>query len=223
MLRHRFGVVRSDSGTAISKRAEEFVGGVREQGSAGREEVGVAVHGPKLRILGYPLRLEHAGILVLALGEVSLRRGRADLLVAFSREEAEVGQGVDLSPVVVGLLVVIEPLLGEDMMELELALDSELAVAEFETVAEVAGVENPGQDVQQRVEAGADAPAVEVLRADFKAAAPLVQLLDQTLDTACIESLDVSLDAGFGRAAVAAPHRTMQVPEQERAAARRHW
>src|SRR5436309_240666 len=96
---------------------------------------------------------------LLDLQEVHLGEPVANTEVRVLGEEAEVGQGVDFGPFE---LVFVELGLREDMVDLQATHLAQKARLERESRAPVAGSSHPGQQVEDGVEASAQAPAREV-------------------------------------------------------------
>ena len=175
------GLRRGCGVAALSEGGEQAVRGVCQQGAAGGEELRVAVYLPQVLVCGYPLGFEHARVLLLDFPQVGGRVVVADRPVRPGCEEAEVGQGVDLGP---AHLFVVEAFLGEDVVLVELVEVPVHAQRQGQAVDQVLCPAEAGHYVQQRVEAGADAPPVEVAGFQLEASPPPLHLSDQPVDSA---------------------------------------
>ncbi|MCY1302925.1 hypothetical protein D9M70_526110 [compost metagenome] len=95
------------------------------------------------------------------LGKVLLRQPVTDVEVSVLGEEAEVGERVDLRPLVLAL---VELRLGEDVVHLQPAHLAQQIGLERQARAPVACRTHARQQIKHRVEARTQAPAGEVSR-----------------------------------------------------------
>src|SRR5690625_37294 len=157
-LRDRF------SGRATMQEAiEEAVRRCGQELAPGRAEIGVALDLPEIPVHRDPVRFDHTGVPGSELLEVLRRVAIRDTEVRLLGEEGEVREGVDLWALVP---VLVEPRLREDMVELQARSPPEEVARELEPGAPVPCLPDPGQHVEEWVEAGATVPAREVVGVD---------------------------------------------------------
>lgn len=203
---------RPGPGPAGTQFGEKGSGGAGQQFSPGGQEVPVAVDLPQFRIGGDPLRGQHARVFRLGFGQIVGGLTSTDHQVGVLGEEAEVGDGVDQTPVVPGL---VQAGLGEDVVHLERRQMAEHLRLQIQVAAQVAGAPHPGEQVQQRVEPGARGGSVEVVWCDVQTPAPPpLQAGDQPVDAGPLHGLVVLGEHGFGGAGEPAPQGCVYVPEQ---------